>query len=265
MSPLRFKSEGYQFHRIYGIRFYTVYTYIHTIIRYKKRLNTVLANPTCNQCDSRKTHLHKIPMRAMRGPRNLNIYSDAAYARAFGSLSCTCTRMHAACACVHVRACMYVCVHCVCVRMCIRLCTYVWCVRCVIVPAYVCAYVGVYVRVCMRVRVSARAYVCVLARVCVCVCVRALCTCVRVYTAMYVRTCVRACVVYLCMCVCTRMCVDIRVCVRVRVCACERIKDTLRLGVLLFQERVSLPSCLSPLGALRGGFPGLSLFMLKIK
>jgi len=31
MSPLWSNSEGYRFHRIYGRRFYTVYTYVHTV------------------------------------------------------------------------------------------------------------------------------------------------------------------------------------------------------------------------------------------
>jgi len=64
------------------------------------------------------------------------------------------------------------------------------------------------------------------------------------------------------------VCMQVRVCARVRVraCACEGIEDALPL-VPLPQERASLPSCLFPLLALRGGsenFPDLSPFMLKI-
>ena len=53
--------------------------------------------------------------------------------------------------------------------------------------------------------------------------------------------------------------------VRVRACACEGIEGALPLGVLPPQERASLPSCLSTLGALRGGsggFLGLSFPMV---
>jgi len=31
MSPIWFRSEGYRFLHIYGIRFYAVFTYIHTV------------------------------------------------------------------------------------------------------------------------------------------------------------------------------------------------------------------------------------------
>jgi hypothetical protein len=86
----------------------------------------------------------------------------------------------------------------------------------------------------------------------VCACVLYLCVCIRLCTF------VCACVVYLCVC----MCVLAYVCVHtsVRACACEGIEDD--LGLLPPRERASLPSCLSTLGALRGGlggFPGLSL------
>ena len=67
----------------------------------------------------------------MRGPHNLIHYPNATYARAFGSLSCTCTR-------VRVRAC-------VCVR--VHVCAYVW-VRCVLVHACVRAYVRTYACAC---------------------------------------------------------------------------------------------------------------------
>ena len=118
---------------------------------------------------------------------------------------------------------------------------------------------------CMRVRVCyACACMCACVRVCVCaftyMCVCACAyVCVRVYGC--VRTCV--CVVYLCVCVCactcvharTRTCVYVCVCmqVRVRACACEEIEGALPLGVFPPQERSTLPSCLSTLGALRGG------------
>jgi len=112
---------------------------------------------------------------------------------------------------------------------------------------HACAYVRVCVRVCVFVCVCVRArtvvYVCVRVRHLL-VCVRATCVCVHVCTGM---------------CVCA--------CVRVRACACEGIEDALPLGVLPPQKRASLPSCLSPLGALRGGlggFSGLSPFMLEI-
>ena len=150
---------------------------------------------------------------------------------------------------------------------------------------------------CVCTRVCARTYACVrmcaYVRVCVCMCVcvrartceRALCTCVCVYGC--VHTCVRALCTCACVCMCVRVCVCVRirvyvrvytcthlytcpihvcVCVRVRLraCACEGIEP---LGVLSPQERVSLPTCLSTLGGLRGdlgGFPGLSPFLLIV-
>jgi hypothetical protein len=108
-------------------------------------------------------------------------------------------------------------------------------------------------------------------------CVVYLCVSVCACVCVYAYVCVCACVlVHVCAC-----CVLVRVCARVRVCAyvCARtyvcmractfegIEDALPLGVLPPQERASLPSCLSTLGALRGGlggFPGLSPFMPKI-
>ena len=75
---------------------------------------------------------------------------------------------------------------------------------------------------------------------------------------MYVRACVygcvRTCVRALCTCVC------------VHACAYEGIEGAIPLGVLPPQEKASLPSYLSTLGALRGdlgGFPSLSPFMLN--
>ena len=58
------------------------------------------------------------------------------------------------------------------------------------------------------------------------------------------------------------------VCVCGYVCVHAHVKG-LKAPVLLvsFSLRASLPTCLSTLGALRGGlggFPGLSLFMLEI-
>ena len=137
----------------------------------------------------------------MRGPHNLIIYPNATYARAFGPLSCTCTRV-----CTHAR---------------MRVCT--------------CARVCTYVRVCVRARM--------------CVCAHH----IRVACNVYVHACVYGC---LHTCVHARTCV--RVCMRVRVhaCACEGIEGALPLGVLPPQERASLPSCLSTLGALRGGLGG---------
>ena len=87
---------------------------------------------------------------------------------------------------------------------------------------------------------------------------------------LHVCVCIRLCT-YVCACVVpVYVCVRAGTCVRayvVRACACEGSEDTLPLGFLLpFGERVSLPSYLSTLGALRGGlggFTGLSPFMLK--
>ena len=119
----------------------------------------------------------------------------------------------------------------------------------------------------MHARVHAYVRGCACVYVCVRVhtCVRAFCTCACVYGC--VRLCVRALCTCACVCVCAHTCVCARVCVRVRVCAyvvracaCEGIEDD--LGLLPPRERASLPSCLSTLGALRGGlggFPGLSL------
>jgi hypothetical protein len=81
----------------------------------------------------------------MQGAHNLIIYPNAAYARAFGPVSCTRTR-------VCKRLCTYVCVRvCVCVR-CVRTCVHALCT---------CA------RVCVRVRVHVRArmFVCMHAHV----------------------------------------------------------------------------------------------------
>jgi len=87
-----------------------------------------------------------------------------AYARAFGPLSCTCTRMHMhTCVCVRVRAC-------VCPRMCLR--EFGTCVR-VYTVVYACVCV---VYLCVLVRVCVCAYVCVRARTCVCAHIR-VCAC----------------------------------------------------------------------------------------
>jgi hypothetical protein len=83
------------------------------------------------------------------------------------------------------------------------------------------------------------------------------CVCARVRPCACVSMCIRARV-------CARVRVCVRMCVRVRACPCEGIEAALSLGVLPSQERASLPSCLSPMGALMGGFPNLSPFMLKI-
>ena len=108
--------------------------------------------------------LNKIPMRAMQGAHNLIIYPNAAYARAFGPLSCTCTRMHArtcvrasAYVCVCVRARPYVRALCTCVRVYTVMYVCV-CVRCVLVHmccVYVCARACTCVCVCARIRVHA--------------------------------------------------------------------------------------------------------------
>ena len=110
----------------------------------------------------------------MRG-RHIIIYCNAAYARVFGPLSCTCTHMHV-CVRVHVHACAYVRVcACVCVYGCVRTCVRAFC-NCSCVCVYPCT--------------------CGRARTCACV---------------HVRTCVRACVVYLCMCVYAYVCVHVHV------------------------------------------------------
>jgi len=167
----------------------------------------------------------------MRGAHNLIIYPDAAYARAFGLLSCTCTRV-----CVRAHVCVYArtCVLCVRVHVCVRACMRV-CVH-------------VYVCMCVRVRV------CACIRLCTYVCVRRIL--VRVCVRLYVCACAYAYVcVYVCVYARTRTCVYVCVCmqVRVRACACEEIEGALPLGVFPPQERSTLPSCLSTLGALRGG------------
>jgi len=137
--------------------------------------------------------------------------------------------------------------------------------------ARVCVCACACVRACVYVRVCAYLYVCVRAHTCVCVfsmcvCVHVVCVCVCVYGC--VRTCVylRALCTCPCVCVCVRTCVRAGTCARanvVRANACKGIEDALPLGDLSPQERASLPSCLSTLGALRGGlggFPGLSMF-----
>ena len=118
--------------------------------------------------------LNKIPMRAMQGAHNLIIYPNAAYARAFGPLSCTCTRMHArtcvrasAYVCVCVRARPYVRALCTCVRVytVMYVCVSVRCVLVHMCCVYVCARACTCVRVRVRVCVCARAYVCMHAHV----------------------------------------------------------------------------------------------------
>ena len=93
----------------------------------------------------------------------------------------------------------------------------------------------------------------------------------RVYSVVYVRLCVRCVLVRMCVYVWVYVCVHERVCirmcvwVRVRACAYEGIEDALPLGVLSPKEMASLPSCLSPREALKGGlggFPGLSPFII---
>jgi hypothetical protein len=90
----------------------------------------------------------------------------------------------------------------------------------------------------------------------------------RMHARVRAYVCVRACAYMgVCLCACTYVCVCVCMRVRVRACACEGIADALPLGVLFLQERASLPTCLSTLGALRGdlgGFPGLSPFMLIV-
>ena len=110
--------------------------------------------------------LNKTPT---QGTHNLNIHPNAAYARAFCPLSCTCTLMHArTCVCVRV---------CVCVYVCVRACT---CVRALFTCVRV--YIVVYLRVCVCVRAHVR--------VCARTCVRALmCVCVRTCVRAYVRAC----------------------------------------------------------------------------
>ena len=143
----------------------------------------------------------------------------------------------------------------------------------------------VHVHVCMSVRVRARTCVCqyvcvhmsvhVRARTCVCVCAcEYVCACAYVCACIvYMRACVYdfvcMCVRALCTCVCVRtyVYVCVRVCARTwYVCAYEGIEDALPLGVFS-AKRGSTSRYLSPLEALMGGlrgFPGLSLFMLKI-
>jgi len=179
----------------------------------------------------------------------------------------SCVRM---CPCVRVRS--RVCVH---ARMCVCVCVYVC------VCACVCE--------CARAGVCASAYVCVRAHVCVCVrtcvCVRFVCVyvcvrvrvcagthvCVQVHVCMHV--CVHACTsvralwTYVCACVLVWLCVCVRVCVCLWVCVCAHMKGlkTPFILVSFLSKRASLSSCLSSLGALRGGlggFPGLCPFML---
>ena len=95
-----------------------------------------------------------------------------------------------ACACVCVRACVFVCAcvrACVCVRVCVRAC----------VRACVC----MCVRVCVRVRMHA----------CVCVCMY-VCLFLPVRAFACVRACVRARVL-VCICLYDRACVVARMCV----------------------------------------------------
>ena len=111
-----------------------------------------------------------------------------------------------------------------------------------------CTYLHAYARACTRT--------CVFVCVRICVCVTYVCACVD--------GCVPTCVHLLCTCACVCVCARAYV---VRACACEGIEDALPLGVLPPQERASLLSCLSTLGALRGslgGFPGLSCSCLNL-
>ena len=118
------------------------------------------------------------------------------------------------------------------VRACVRLCTYMR--SCIV---YLC----VRANVCVREYVRIRVYV----SVCVYICIHVpyMCVCMRVRVCMHVGVC---------MCVCMQ--------VHVRACTCEGNEGALPLG----------PS--SPIEGqppklfvhLRGGFPGLSPFTLKI-
>ena len=116
----------------------------------------------------------------------------------------------------------------------------------------VCTRVCACVHMCASVRLGVCLFVCVHVCMCVCVrvraCVRCVRACVSIRLCAYVRACVR---IHLCVCVCVQA--------RVHACACEGAEDALPLGVLSPQERAS--RLFVPL---RGGFPGVSPFMLKI-
>ena len=111
-------------------------------------------------------------MRALQGAHKLIIHPNAAYARAFGPLSCTRTRMHITCARVRMRA-LRMCA-CVCVRACVRTCV------CVCVCVRACAYGCV--RMCARASFT-----------CVCACYVCVRTCVYGYVCVRVRTCACMC------------------------------------------------------------------------
>jgi len=120
--------------------------------------------------------------------------------------------------------------------------------------------------VCVRVRV----HVCVRARMCVCVRKRVCVRCVCVYTIVYIRMCVRCVLVRVYVCahvrVCAYMCACGYVCAReyvVRACACEGRRRPSSWCPSSPREGQP-PNLLVPLGALMGGFLGLSPFMLKI-
>ena len=105
--------------------------------------------------------INKAQIELCEGVHNLNIYPNAAYARAFGPLSCTYLRVRAhTCACMRMCACM------LCTCLCVRACAYVCaCVVYMSVCVYSC------VRTCVRcARVRVFAYVCarVLVRACTC-------------------------------------------------------------------------------------------------
>ena len=89
---------------------------------------------------------------------------------------------------------------------------------CVLLPAYNCARVLMFVRACV-----------VCSRSCVCVCV---CVCACVLVCVLVCVCVCVCCVCVCVCVCVCLCVRVRVCVaqggrpRLQWAVCARERHT---------------------------------------
>ena len=133
-----------------------------------------------------KKSINKPQCGLMQEPHNLIIYPNETYARAFGPLSCTCTRV---CACVHVRVCA-----------CMPMCVY----------AHVCMHA--HVRVCACVR----ACQCVCVYIHVCECFVRVCVCIRLCTYVF------ASFVFLCVCMYVRAYVCVRACVREGTCVCAR-------------------------------------------
>ena len=165
-------------------------------------------NSETNTCEKRPIHvkrdLWKRPIWIRKN--SLSLSWTPWVVRVNKELVCACVCVCVLCACVRVRVC--VCVFaCVCVwkrertREASMRCVCAWILLFVHICVRVCVYMCMYACVRIRVCVYTCVYVCMCAYMCVCVCV---CVYVCVYVCMCVYMCVRVCTcVYVCPYVCT--------------------------------------------------------------